>query len=77
MSRLDSHMLVFPPNERAPQRVSEVTSLQAKYKAALKILTQWMGKHSETTREIEVQEEIRSDLSSWNETPSRDDPWLA
>lgn len=58
-------------DERINSLQEQVTSLQtkfdtvqAKYKAALKILTQWMGKHPSTAREIDVPDEIREDLST-------------
>ena len=36
--------------------------LQEKYRAALRLLSQWMGRHPETAGELVVPEEIRNDM---------------
>lgn len=37
-------------------------SLQEKYRAALRLLSQWMSRHPETVGELVVPEEIRNDM---------------
>lgn len=43
---------------------SKFDAVQTKYRAALHVLAQWMVKHPGAAREIDVPEEIRSDLLS-------------